>query len=445
MQRELSLTQGNVFRSLTSFALPFLAANFLQALYGAADLFVVGLFADSASVSAVATGSQIMQTITSIIAGLTTGGTVMIGQYVGAKRNEDAAKTVGTIICLFLMIAVGLTALMLAFVRPITTVMQAPLEAYDFTVLYVTICATGIVCITGYNAVSGILRGLGDSRLPLLFIAVACVVNIIGDLVLTGMLGLGVAGVAIATIGAQAISLLFAIIMLCHKGLMFPFHRSDIRLDGQKARKILALGAPIALQDTMVNVSFLMITAIINSLGLIASAAVGIVERLIGFAFLPPSAYSAAVSVFTAQNVGARQLDRAKKGLWYGIGTSFSIGLVVFIVVQFFSKQLVGIFTTDLLVIEAGSQYLRSYSIDCLLVCFVFCLTGFLNGCSRTLFVMVQSLAQTFIVRIPVTYALSRLAQVSMFDMGLAAPAASVFGIILCLIYLRTGRWRTSI
>jgi len=439
-----SLTEGELLPSLLEFALPLMCANLLQSLYGATDLVVVGQFADSASVSAVATGSQVMQTITGIITGLTTGGTILIGRLIGAKKGHDAASTVGTIIVLFSAIALALTAVMLFATRGLASLMRAPTAAFGQTVSYIFICSVGIVFITGYNAVSGIMRGLGDSRLPLLFVAIAAIVNIFGDLLLVAVFHMAAAGAAIATVASQAISMSLAIGILRRKGLPFEFHRCDIGLEPRMARELLRLGSPIAMQDAMTNVSFLVITAIINSLGLIQSAAVGVIEKLMGFAMLPPFAFMAAIAAFTAQNMGARQPERARKAMYYGMAATLVFGTAVCVFSQFSGATLVRLFSKDAAVVAAGADYLRSYSIDCVLVCFVFSLTGFLNGCGKTLFVMAQSLAATFLVRIPVSYFMSKRPGATMYDIGFAAPAASLLGLTLCLLYMKSGNWRPA-
>lgn len=315
MKNERALVEGNIVPTLLAFAAPFLLASILQALYGAVDLLVVGQFGDSAGVSAVAIGGQVMQTITGIVLGISTGGTVVIGQYVGAKRNKEAAFAVGNLAALFAAIAVVLTAVMLLFVKPITEIMQTPSEAFAYTIEYITICSLGVPFIVGYNGVSGVFRGFGDSKTPLYFIAIACVVNIGLDLLLVAVFHMGASGAAFATVTAQGISFIAAILYMRKKGLPVRFTRKHIGFKDGQAFRILKIGSPIAVQDALVNVSFLIITAIINTMGLVASASVGIDEKIIVFAMLVPTSFASAVAVMTAQNVGARRMDRAKKSL----------------------------------------------------------------------------------------------------------------------------------
>lgn len=443
-KQHTSLTEGKIVPSLLEFAVPFLLANLLQALYGATDLFVIGRFSNAAEVSAVAVGSQVMQTITGIVLGLATGGTILIGQYWGAKKNRDVARTIGTIIWAFSIIAVVLTIVMALSTGMITTLMRTPKEAAPYARQYIFICSCGIIFIVGYNVVSGILRGLGDSKTPLLFVAVACAVNMVLDVVLVHTFHMGAAGAALATIFSQAISLLLAILFLKKRGFAFEFSHSDVRLDRPRAKKILRLGLPIALQDGLINISFLLITVITNAMGLIASASVGVVEKIIIFAMLPLSAFSSAVAVMTAQNVGAGKRSRAEKSMYAGIGCSLVFGVAFYVYAQVNAASLTSLFSTDAAVIRTAALYLRSYSLDCILVCFVFCPDAFFSGCGHTLFPLLHSLISTFLVRVPMSLFLSRIPGMTLYGIGFTAPSTTLLSIVMCAFYLKSGRWKTS-
>lgn len=429
------LTEGRIGPALLKFAIPFLVSSFLQALYGAVDLFVVGQYSDSAAVSAVAIGSQVMQTVTWIILGISMGGTVLIGQRIGEKNDEGAALAIGTLSVLFAFLAFLLTPAMLLNVNGAVALMETPKEAAASARAYIFTCSLGLPFIVGYNGVSGIFRGMGDSRTPVIFIAIACAVNIAGDFLFTGFFQWGALGAALATVIAQGASLVISLLYMYKKGFPFPFHRRHIRLDKKAALSILKVGFPLALQDALVNLSFLIITTIINTMGLTASAAVGVVEKIISFAMLPPSAIASAVATMTAQNIGAGKEERAKKALWHGIGFSLAFGVAVCTYVQFFAPTVTSVFTRDKGVILAAAQYLRSYSFDCILVSFVFCMNSYFSGRSKAMIAFIHSMAATFLVRIPVTYFLSRYASDDLFPMGLAAPAASMMSIVICFCY----------
>ena len=431
------LTEGGVWGMLLRFSLPFLLANLLQALYGAADLFMVGRFADAAGVSAVATGGQVMQTLTGLAVGLTTGGTVLIGRTYGARRRRETADAVKTALAVFALLSLGMAAATLRALDPICQWMQAPPEALAATRQYLRICAWGIPFIVGYNAVGGILRGLGDARTPLLFIAVSCVVNVAGDLVLVGALGLGAAGAAAATVAAQGLGLALTGAYLRLRGHLARYRRSRPRFRAAAAREMLQTGLPIALQEGLVNVSFLVITAVINHMGLVASAAVGVVEKLIVFSMLPTTAVASAIAAVTAQHRGAGLMQRARRCLRAGIALALVFGAACFLAAQLAAPALVGLFTRDARVAAAGARYLRSYSLDILAVCFVFCLNAYFSGGGRPVFPLVHSLAATCLVRIPLSWTLSRRPNADLLAIGLAAPAATLLSLALCLLYLR--------
>lgn len=432
MANDRRLTEGNPFAALLRFSLPFLLSNILQACYGASDLFMVGRFSDSIGVSAVATGGQVMQTITGLSIGLTAGGTVLIGRYFGARQKQNIAHAVKTMVVVFGVISLLLTIAALLLLGPVCALMQVPPQALECTRQYLSVCACGIVFIVGYNVVSGILRGLGDSRTPLILITISCVINVSTDLLFVGALRMGAFGAAVSTVIAQIIGLLLAVLYLGGKGLLRKYRRSGPCFRLYAAKGMLSAGLPIALQEGLVNVSFLILTAMINSLGLIASASVGVVEKLIVFSMLPTTAFSAALSAMTAQHYGAGLMDRARHCMRLSVGLSLVFGTGCLLLAQWNAPAMVGLFTNDPRVITVGALYLRSYSLDCVMVCFVFCMNAFFSGGGHTLFPLIHSLISTCLVRIPLSWLLIHAAEPSMFFIGFAAPAASFLSILLC-------------
>lgn len=435
MNQVRNFTEGKIFGPLLRFALPILLALFLQTMYGAVDLLVVGQFGSSVDVSAVSTGSQVMNTVTVVITGLAMGLTVLVGRKIGEGRAQEAGDIIGSGICLFGALAVALSVIMVAAASFMTRIMQAPAEAFDATVAYVTICAAGTIFIVGYNLLGSIFRGIGDSTMPLVTVAIACVLNIFGDLALVAGLGMGAAGAAIATVFAQAASVGLSIVIIGRRKLPFEFSRRCIRPSCLYIKQTLYLGVPIALQDLLVSISFLVIMAIVNSLGLTASAGVGVAEKLCGFVMLVPSAYAQAMSAFVAQNIGARKPDRANIALACGIASSLAVGAAMWYLNFFHGDIMSGLFAKDADVIMASADYLKSYAIDCLLTAFLFCFTGYFNGCGHTVFVMIQGLVGAFGVRIPVSYFMSRQEWATLFHIGLATPASTLVQIILCGAY----------
>lgn len=430
-------TRGPILQELLRFALPVLFALFLQVMYGAVDLLVVGKFGTASDISAVSTGSQVMQVVTFAITSLAMGITILAGQKLGEQKPEEAGDAVGSGICLFALIGVVMTACMVIFAGPIAQMMKAPEEAYDLTVTYIRICGGGSLFIVAYNVIGSIFRGIGDSKMPLITVAIACVINIAGDLLFVAILRKGVAGAASATVLAQIISVLISVMIIRKRDMPFALNREKIVFRRRVVRRILILGIPIALQDFLVSISFLVILAIVNSMGLIASAGLGIAEKLCGFVMLVPSAYMQSMSAFVAQNVGAHKMERARKALVCGIGTSLLVGIVMGYFSFFHGDILAGIFadSEETQVISAAADYLRAYAIDCLLTSFLFCFLGYFNGYGKTVFVMAQGIIGAFAVRIPVSYFASRMAGATLFSIGLATPASSTVQILLCTAF----------
>lgn len=437
MGRQITVfTEGKILKPLLTFVFPILLASFLQALYGAVDMLIVGQFSDASAVSAVATGSAVMQTVTMVFIGISMGTTILLGQKIGEGKRDEAGNIVGSSIMLFAGITVVATALMVGLAGQIAGLMKAPAEAFSQTAGYIRYCSMGCVFIIAYNLLGSVFRGIGDSRMPLLTVAISSVLNIFGDLLLVARLGLGASGAAVATVVSQAVSVLLSLLIISRRGLPFDFSRKSLKPDRKTVGKVLRYGLPVALQDLLVSLSFLVIGAIVNSLGLTASAGVGIAEKVCAFIMLIPSAFSQGMSAFVAQNIGAKKPDRANRALLYGILSSLAVGVAVGCLAFFRGDLLAGLFTSDAALIEAAWSYLRAYAIDCILVSFLFCSSGYFNGCGKTRFVMIEGIAGAFCVRIPVAFLMSRLEPVSLFMVGLSTPCATAVQIILCMFYL---------
>ena len=434
-----SLLEGKISSALLHFAIPFLMASALQALYGAADLFVVGQFADAASVSGVSTGSQLMQTITYIILGLSTGGTVLIATQIGRQDYKRAADVIGSFSMLLIILAIVLTPLVFLLKDFMLAAMQVPALALSETQNYVLICTCGIPFVIGYNAVSAIFRALGDSKTPVLFILIACIVNVVLDFVLVAIFHMNASGAAIATIFAQAISFFAALVYMIKKGFSFEITKDNFHCDGHIILTILKIGIPLAMQELLINISFLVITAIINGMGLVESASVGIVEKIIVFAMLPPSAISSAVATMSAQNIGAGERKRALQVMKYGIYHSLLIEGAIFLVSQCQPTGPQALFPTDQAVIDTAALYLLSYSYDMLVVAFTFPMNAYFSGCGKSIIPLVHSLIATFAIRLPLCLWLSVQPNITLFEMGIPAPLATLVSAIIaavCLVYI---------
>lgn len=433
-KKEISFLEGSVFRALIRFAIPVLGALILQAAYGAVDLLVVGKFGDATSISAVGTGSSFMQMVTFVITSLAMGATVIIGQHIGEKKPELAGDAVGTTIILFVVVGVALTVILELFTGNIVQILQVPAESLDKTILYMRICSGGILIIIAYNVISSILRGVGNANLPLLFVGIACAVNIIGDLVLVGLFRMDVAGAAIATVLAQLVSVVASIAVLKRQKLPISFSIEQCRIHVRELKRILNVGVPIALQETTVQISFLVINSIINQMGLMPSAGYGVAQKIVSFIMLVPSSVMQSVSAFVAQNIGAGQKERAKKGYFTAMITGCTVGVVIFMAGFLGGAGLSSIFTSDPEVIAQSASYLKGFSIDCILTCILFSSIGYFNGCGKSLPVMIQGITSAFCIRIPVSIFMSKLPETSLMMVGLATPITTIYGILFFII-----------
>ena len=453
---ERNLTTGSVLRNILLFSLPYLLSYFLQTLYGMADLFIIGQFEGVASTTAVSVGSQVMHMITVMLVGLAMGSTVTIAQAVGGEKRQRAADAVGSTATIFLTLSVVLTLVLLRFVYPIVSVMSTPAEAVAGTAQYLTICFLGIPCITAYNIISAIFRGMGDSKSPMYFIAIACAANIGLDVLFMGALRLGPAGAALGTTISQGISVVIALVVICRKGTGLPVTKACFRPKRTVTGQILRIGIPVALQDGLIQVGFLVITVIANGRGLTDAAAVGIVEKImsvgdctgsadhvgivekvISFLFLVPSSMLSTVSALGAQNIGAGKPERAKSTLRYAVIITAGFGLIMAVLMQFIAAQVVSLFTPDQAVWVAGGQYLRGYILDCALAGIHFSFSGYFCARGRSEFSFLHNIISLCLARLPGAYLTSLWFPASLLPMGLATAAGSLVSVIICLIAYR--------
>ena len=423
-------TQGSILKKLVTFMMPVLGALILQAAYGAVDLLVVGRFGSTSGLSAVSTGSQVLNLVTFVVIQTAMGITVLIARYLGEKKPEQIGSVIGGSAIVFTIISVVLFVVMVGFARPISILMQAPTEAVDLTTTYVRICGAGIFFIVAYNLLSAIFRGLGDSKSPLLFVLVACIINIFGDLALVAGLHMDAAGAAIATVAAQACSVVFAVILLMKKQLPFEITKKNFRLNIQ-CQRFLEIGLPLALQEFLTQISFLALCAFVNRLGLEASSGYGVACKIVNFAMLVPSALMQSMASFVSQNVGAGKLKRARQSMLTGIGVGLVVGCFVFALVMLKGDVLTGFFSTDEAVIQNGFAYLKGFAPETIVTAVLFSMIGYFNGNNKTVWVMTQGLIQTLLIRLPFAYIMSIQPNASLTMIGLAAPVSTMVGIIL--------------
>ena len=436
-------TEGQITGKLIKFMIPILGSLVLQAAYGAVDVLMVGWFGTTEGLSGVSTGSSIINLVTFVITGLATGITVLLGTFIGSRNTERAGKTIGSAILFFLISGVILTFVLIVFAEPIARLLKAPEEALDNTVAYVRICGGGIIFIIAYNLISCILRGIGNSKLPLIFVSIACIANIIGDYTLIAIFHMDERGAAAATVGAQVISVILSLIILRKQKLPFTVKRSDIRFS-KEMLSFLRVGSPIALQELMTQISFLALIAFINNIGLEASSGYGVANKITTFVMLIPSSLMQSLSSFIAQNAGAGREDRARRTMYTGMAIGITVGIVMFLLAYFNGTGLSHIFATNEGVIARSAEYLRGFAPEAIVTSILFSFMGYFSGHGMTLFVMIQSMLQTFLVRLPVAYIMSIQPDPSLTMIGTAAPLATVFGILINLGYYIFFRRRKS-
>ncbi len=440
------LTKGSVTKNLLKFAMPFLASNILQALYSVVDMIVVGQFCGKAGITGVSIGGQVNLLITGAANGLAISGTILVAQYLGAKKYNEQKKTIGTMATMYLVFSIVITALMLIVGSPLLRLLNTPESAFSETLSYLNICMTGTVFMFGYNAVCAVLRGMGDSKRPLYFVIIATIVNVVLDLVLVGVVGMGAAGAAYATIFAQAISFILSVIYLVTTGFFKGYKKQDFKINKEKAVLLVKIGFPSAIQSLVVSLSFMTLTALVNSLpnGETAAACQGIGGKINSFAILPALAISNAISSMAGQNIGAGEFDRAKKTMKVGLWLSLAISAAVFLIVELCPQYIFRIFTDDADVISTGIPYLRLIAIDYIFACFMFSFNGLAIAAGNTSFALFNSFFNSILIRVPLAYAAVFLLSMGFNGVGLAIGCASVFSVFIGLWYVHSGKWKKS-
>ncbi|MBQ2897759.1 MAG: MATE family efflux transporter [Clostridia bacterium] len=439
---ENDLSRGNVVKQLILFSLPFLLSNLIQTLYSVVDMIVVGQFAGTASMSGVNIGSQVTMLITNMVLGLSVGATVLIGQYLGAGDRKALKETIGTLLSTLIVLAAIITVVMIVVQEPLLRLIKTPAESFSEAKAYFFITMTGTIFIFGYNALSAIMRGMGDSKNPLIFVAIACAINIFLDVWFVCGLKMGASGAALATVISQAVSMVLCIIYLSKNNFIFDFKLSSFAFHKERLKLLLKIGVPTSVQNIATSVSFLFLTTLVNSLGVVASAAVGAVGKLNGFAILPAVAMSSSVSAMAAQNIGAGKIDRAKKTMFTGMAIGMTISVIVFAIFNLFPEALLKIFGDDAEMIKKGAVYIHAFSFDYLIVPMVFCFNGLFIGAGHTTFSLFNSCVSSIFGRIPAAYILGMVLDLGLFGFGLGAPIASLISFVLGFVFYVSGKWK---
>lgn len=431
-----NLTNGSVLKNLIKFAVPYLISCFLQTFYGLSDLFITGRFNGTEVITAVSVGSQVTHFLTVIIVGLAMGTTVSVSRAVGAKKTQDTAVIIGNTVLIFMVFsAVALTVLMIS-VNGIISLLSTPAESVSETYKYLFICFAGVPFITAYNVISSIFRGLGDSKTPMLVVFISGIINIILDIIFIGPMQMGAAGAALATVIAQGLSVAVGFILIRRHIAGIKLSKHHFRADKRMILPILSVGIPTALQDGFIQIAFLVITVIVNHRGVVDAAAVGIVEKIISFLFLVPSAMLSSISAIAAQNIGAKKHDRAAKTLRYGIIICLSFGFIAMALCEIFRQPIIAMFDKNEDVIRLGSEYLKTYAADCFIAGVHFCFSGYFCAYKRADLSFSHNVISSLLIRIPGSYLASIMFPHTLWQMGLVAPIGSAFSVLLCIIFM---------
>ncbi len=440
---EKNLAEGNVVKQLILFSLPVLISNIIQSLYSTVDMLIVGQYAGEISMSGVNIGGQVSFIITNMIFGLSVGATVLIGQYKGSDDRRSMHEVIATLLISLIIAAIVLTVIMISVTDPLLALIQTPQESFKEAKSYFIVSMLGTIFIFGYNALSALMRGLGDSKNPLIFVAIACTVNIVLDLLFVAKLNMGAFGAALATVISQAISMILCIIYLAQNNFIFDFSVDSFRAFSKKQLKlILKIGVPTSIQNIASGMSFLFLTTLVNSLGVMASAAVGAVGKLNGFAILPGVAMSTSISAMSAQNIGAKKFNRASKTMFTGILIALGISIVIFALVGFFPEACMKMFGSDPEFIKCGVEYIRAFKYDYLIAPVFFCFNGLFIGSGHTTFSLINGVLSSILFRIPAAFLFGMVLNMGLTGVGLGAPVASIAALLLCIIFYMTGNWK---
>ena len=436
----LDLTNGRINSVLLRFAVPFVASGLVMALHGVISMLVVGQFAGSETISGVATGTQIMFPPFSFIMGLGTSGTVLIGKCIGKKDAEAGTKALGSFIIVSIALIIFLTLGIFFGREPLLAALKTPPEAYDSARRYVLICTIGVPFNAAYSMICAVARGMGNSKAPSIAAAVSCVVNIVLSLLLVGVFKMAEAGVAIATSAAQFVSFVHMGIWILRNRPPFPFTRRDIRAEKESVKFLFVVGIPLILQELLISISFMINTNRVNILGVDASASVGVVSRIFNVAGVIPQSIGSAIAAITAQNLGAGKPDRAASSLRWGILYSAVINAIVLILCQFRPEAITAVFARDEAIIIGASFYLRSFSLEALLIAFTFCMNSYLSGCGKSHVSMWSALTSSFLIRVPLSIYVTGLDRLELnqklYFLGLASPVATAVVLIVCMTYI---------
>lgn len=443
MDQRNSLVTGSAGKRLISFSAPIILANLIQAIYGFVDMIVVGRYIGPAGMSAVSMGAQITAVVMILVGGFSNGGTIISAQLFGRGEQKEIPRVLGTILSFFTIIAVIATVALIIFAKPLLTVINTPEVAFDQAVQYFLICILGTIFVYAYNSMAAILRGVGNSTVPMIIVITTVILNAVLDILLIAVIPLGVVGAAVATITSQFISMLMIAVYIKKKTDYFDFKLSSFKIDKNYLKLVVKIGLPQSIQFLFASSSAVFLSGLINVYGVNASAAAGAASKIQTLANLPAQGMMAGLLALTAQNLAANEPKRVMKGMWTGMLFAGAISLVIYVLCFIFPDETFHIFTPDTDVINAGIDFLQLMAISFVLESFMFCMFGVISGAGYTPLTMVCGILSAFVARYSSAWILSRVFMLGFNGIALSYTVGPVVSSAICIIFLLTGKWKT--
>lgn len=444
------MTVGSPVKGLIQFSVPLLIGNLAQQLYNTVDSIVVGTYVGDTALAAVGASGPVVNLLLVLFMGISTGATIMVSQYFGAKEKDHLSHTVGTAITLSMLTSIFIMILGPLISRPMMSLLNTPADIFEQSCSYLNIIFFGIIGMAYYNILSGMLRGLGDSMTPLLFLLIACGLNVVLDVWFVAGLGWGVAGVAIATAIAQLVSAVLCMVRLALMKDIVTLNFEVLKLKKKYVVQLVKLGLPAGLTQAIFSMAQIVVQSLTNSFGTAVIAANTAVMRVDGFAMMPNFTFGNAMTTYTGQNIGANRLDRVEEGTKDGmkIGLIFIAALVVCILI--FGKYLLRMFTSTPEVIDLGVRMLQVLALGYLAVAVTQILSGVMRGAGDTMTPMWISIITTVILRVPIAYGIAYFTRTesspvgSPYSLFVSLLISWVMGAVLTFFFYKRGKWRTK-
>jgi putative MATE family efflux protein len=446
----VDMTEGAPWKKIVLFTLPMLVGNIAQQLYNTVDSVVVGNYVGDNALAAVGSAGPILNLLIVLFVGISVGAGIMVSQYYGAREREELSLTIGNCITLTLIASLFVMVVASLVARPLLELLDTPESIIDWCQSYLIILFVGSAGLAFYNILSGILRGLGDSMSALLYLLVSTVVNIVLDLLFVAKLGMGVNGVALATVIAQAISALLCLLRLMRMTEHFDLKLCYLKLKRKHTSKIVQLGLPSGVTQAIFSMAMIVVQSLTNSFGEMFIAANVIVMRVDGFAMMPNFSFGTALTTYAGQNVGAKRYDRVEKGARQGTAIAMGVSIVLTSLILIFGKALMGIFTKTPELVDLSREMMGILAVGYIAMAVTQGLSGVMRGAGDTVTPMWISIATTILIRVPVAYGLAFLTRSEQFPGGrqesvfISLLVSWIMGAVITFFFYKKGSWKNK-